>query len=86
MVHIGCSDAAWQVQPQPQQPCISCVHRVLAQQVCGELPAFLTRMDGHSALANSAALRAAGITGATPDPDHGHIEKDPSGQPTGLLR
>ncbi|MEW5309936.1 MAG: hypothetical protein WDW38_001776 [Sanguina aurantia] len=55
-------------------------------EVCGELPAFLTRMDGHSALANSAALRAAGITGATPDPDHGHIEKDPSGQPTGLLR
>lgn len=35
--------------------------------------------------ANSAALKALGITGDTPDPRNGKIEKDASGQPTGVL-
>lgn len=50
-------------------------------------PAFLTRMDGHSALANSEALRLAGITANGPkDPEGGVIERDANGEPTGILK
>ena len=35
---------------------------------------------------NSAALKAAGIDAATPDPRGGRIEKDPGGKPTGVVR
>ena len=44
-------------------------------------------IDGAYAwMVNSAALRAANITSATPDPPGGAIVKDAAGQPTGLLR
>lgn len=50
-------------------------------------PACLSAADGHSAWVNSAALRLAGVTAATPDPDGGRIERDPrTGEPTGTLR
>ena len=49
-------------------------------------PTLLYRSDMHSAVANSAALRAAGITAATPDPDNGTIDRDAHGTPTGVLR
>lgn len=53
----------------------------------GDTPAYLTRTDFHLALANSAALKLAGITAAAPDPDGGKIMKDPaSGEPTGILK
>jgi predicted amidohydrolase YtcJ len=40
----------------------------------------------HLGLANSAALRLAGITAATPDPAPGYLGRDPtSGEPSGLL-
>src|SRR5438270_2199122 len=38
------------------------------------------------ALANSKALAVAGITRETPDPEHGRIEHDPSGEPTGEVK
>jgi predicted amidohydrolase YtcJ len=49
-------------------------------------PALLDASDGHSAWANSKALALAGITRATPDPAHGRIERDASGEPSGALR
>jgi len=49
-------------------------------------PAFLVRIDGHIAIANSAALAAAGITGKTVPPQGGAIDLDGQGQPTGILR
>jgi predicted amidohydrolase YtcJ len=49
-------------------------------------PAFLSRIDGHIALANSAALATAGITGNTAPPQGGAIDLDAHGQPTGILR
>ncbi|HTZ90030.1 MAG TPA: amidohydrolase [Alloacidobacterium sp.] len=49
-------------------------------------PAFLIRVDGHIAIANSAALTAAGITKATPDPQGGKIDRDANGEPTGIIR
>ena len=49
-------------------------------------PAFLVRIDGHIAVANSAALAAAGITGKTVAPQGGAIDLDARGEPTGILR
>jgi predicted amidohydrolase YtcJ len=49
-------------------------------------PAFLDRVDGHIALANTAALKAAGITGKTVPPQGGSIDLDANGEPTGILR
>jgi predicted amidohydrolase YtcJ len=58
-------------------------------RIDGETPAhpvFVRRLDGHMGLANSLALRAAGITGATPDPPGGAIARDERGEPTGILK
>jgi predicted amidohydrolase YtcJ len=49
-------------------------------------PMLLSGSDGHTAWANSAALKLAHITAATKDPAGGHIEHDAAGQPTGTLR
>lgn len=51
-----------------------------------ETPVFVNRLDGHMALANSAALRAAGVTAATPAPAGGEIVRDAAGEPTGILK
>jgi predicted amidohydrolase YtcJ len=48
-------------------------------------PAILYNRDGHTAWVNSAALRQAGITAATPDPPDGRIERGPGGGPSGAL-
>jgi predicted amidohydrolase YtcJ len=55
-------------------------------KVTGGHPAFLDRVDGHIAIANSAALAAAGITGKTRAPQGGVIDVDENGEPTGILR
>lgn len=49
-------------------------------------PVFVTSHDGHSAWASAAARRLAGISGSTPDPAGGRLERDASGDPTGFLR
>ena len=48
-------------------------------------PVWLRRIDGHAGLANSAAMRAAGVTAATPDPSGGRILRDASGNPSGVF-
>ena len=48
-------------------------------------PVYLTRVDGHAALVNKAALDAAGITTATPDPQGGRLIRGAAGEPTGVL-
>lgn len=58
----------------------------LIDPVTPDNPAFLGRYDGHSALANSAALRLAGVTAQTPDPPGGTIVRDAKGNPTGDLK
>jgi len=55
-------------------------------KVTGDHPAMLARIDGHIAIANSAALAAAGITGKTTAPQGGAIDLDANGEPTGILR
>lgn len=50
-------------------------------------PVFVSRLDGHMGLANSAALRLAGVSKETGDPPGGTIVRDPtSGDPTGILK
>jgi predicted amidohydrolase YtcJ len=50
-------------------------------------PVFVNRLDGHMALANSYALRLAGVTRDTPDPPGGLIVRDAkTGEPTGILK
>ena len=55
-------------------------------KVTGGHPSFLDRIDGHIAIANTAALKAAGITGKTVPPQGGSIDLDANGEPTGILR
>jgi len=54
--------------------------------VTGDHPAIFTRVDGHIAIANSHALRLAGITARTSDPFGGKIDRDARGEPTGVVR
>jgi len=53
--------------------------------IAPDQPVILGRADGHALTANSAALRAAGITEATPSPEGGAILKDAKGRLTGVL-
>jgi hypothetical protein len=61
-------------------------HRKWIDAVTPDNPVLVSRYDGHMALANSAALRAAGITRDTPTPAGGAMGKDAEGEPTGLLK
>jgi predicted amidohydrolase YtcJ len=49
-------------------------------------PALFWRADMHGAVASTAALRLAGISAETPNPDGGVIDRDEAGNPTGVLR
>lgn len=61
--------------------------RELIDQYTPNTPVFVNRLDGHMALANSLALKLAGVTRSTKDPDGGVIVRDPTtGEPTGVLK
>lgn len=49
-------------------------------------PVVLTRAGSHSAVANSAALRLAGMNRNSPDPQNGALERDSAGELTGVIR
>jgi len=51
-----------------------------------ETPVAIYRMDGHMILANSAALKIAGIDRNTPEIENGEIIKNFDGEPTGILK
>jgi len=56
-------------------------------EVTPRTPVCINRYDGHMVLANSLALRMAGITEETAPPDGGEILKDSrTGEPTGILK
>ncbi|HEX9028489.1 MAG TPA: amidohydrolase family protein, partial [Anaerolineales bacterium] len=48
-------------------------------------PVYLTSKSLHSGWANTAALRLANLTGASPDPDGGRLGRDSGGNPDGIL-
>jgi predicted amidohydrolase YtcJ len=49
-------------------------------------PVLLYRYCGHVAVANSEALRLAGVDADTPDPDGGSFDRDRNGAPNGIVR
>jgi predicted amidohydrolase YtcJ len=49
-------------------------------------PVWLLHTTGHYGVANSLALKLAHITRSTPDPKAGTIDRDPTGDPTGVLK
>ena len=62
-------------------------HKKYIDEVVPDRPVYVSAYDGHSSLANSKALEAAGITRNTPDPPAGIIVRDPeTGEPTGVLK
>jgi predicted amidohydrolase YtcJ len=60
-------------------------HRAELDRVTGDRPAFIDERGGHSRVANSAALAAAGITSETANPHGGRIGRDLNRSPNGLL-
>jgi predicted amidohydrolase YtcJ len=58
----------------------------LVDPVTGDTPIFVERYDGHEALANSAAMKLAGVTAKTADVPGGVIVRDASGNPTGVFK
>ena len=54
--------------------------------VTGDIPIFVERYDGHEALANSVAMKLAGVDAKTPDVPGGVIMRDASGNPTGVFK
>jgi predicted amidohydrolase YtcJ len=55
-------------------------------KAAADIPIFISRTCTHIAVVNSKALELAGITKDTPDPQGGRIDRDSSGEPTGILR
>jgi len=68
----------WAGAPLPQREWID--------KVTPDNPVFVSRYDGHMALANSVALQLAGITRESKDPRGGTIVRDAKGEPTGVLK
>lgn len=60
--------------------------RQLIDEGTANNPVFINRLDGHMALANTAALKLAGVTRETADPPGGTIVRDARGEPTGVLK
>src|SRR5262245_36409874 len=67
--------------PKPELPT-----KDLVDSVTGDIPMFVERYDGHEALANSAAMKLAGVDAKTPEVPGGVIMRDASGNPTGIFK
>ncbi|MGC2152895.1 MAG: amidohydrolase [Terriglobales bacterium] len=78
IVGEGWDETLWPVKTLPT--------RWDLDEVSGNHPVFLVRVDGHIAVANTRALQLASVTVATRDPDGGKIDRDEGGTPTGILR
>jgi predicted amidohydrolase YtcJ len=76
IVGRGWDESGWEALPD----------RAALDALAPERPLILHRHDFHALWVNSAALAAAGVTRATPDPAGGRFERDGSGEPTGLVR
>jgi predicted amidohydrolase YtcJ len=74
----GWDETLWPVKVLP--------NRWDLDEVSGDHPVFLDRVDGHLAVANTRALKLASITIASKDPEGGQIDRDANSQPTGILR
>ena len=84
IVGRGWHQSKWTRAPEPNTDGFP-VHAELSK-VSPDNPVILRHASGHAAFVNAAAMAAAGITASTPDPAGGHVMKDASGNPTGLLQ
>jgi len=76
LVGRGWDDTGWTAAPEAA---------VLDALAPGR-PVLLHRHDFHALWVNTAALRAAGVSSATPDPEGGRFERGALGEPSGLVR
>ncbi|MBV9226715.1 MAG: amidohydrolase family protein, partial [Acidobacteriaceae bacterium] len=60
--------------------------RELIDDATGDWPVLINRLDGHMSLANSLALKLAGVNKNTKDVPGGVIVRDANGNPTGILK
>ena len=60
--------------------------RQLIDDVTPDHPVWVNRSDGHMMLANSVAMKLAGVTRDTPDVPGGEIVRDANGNPTGIFK
>ncbi len=67
--------------PKPELPT-----KGLVDPLTGDTPMFVERYDGHEALANSAALKLAGVDAKTAEVPGGVVVRDASGNPTGVFK
>ena len=74
----GWNESDWSEHSMPD--------RARLDAVAPNHPVALWRCDLHLVAVNSMALNLAGIGKDTPNPEDGIIEKDASGEPTGILR
>ncbi|MEO8725578.1 MAG: amidohydrolase [Acidobacteriaceae bacterium] len=74
----GWDEQSW---TNPQLPT-----RQMIDAVTPDNPVSVERHDGHEVLANSLALKLAGVTAQTPNPPGGEIVHDKNGEPTGILK
>ena len=77
------SGAGWYNDAWPES---SFPTRHQLDRAAGGRPAYLRRKDGHSAWVSSAALRSAGLDRHSADPPGGRIDRETSGEPSGILR
>ena len=61
-------------------------HHEWIDSVTPNNPVFLSRVDGHMALANAAAMRAAKVTRDTRAPVGGEVPRDAHGEPIGIFK
>jgi predicted amidohydrolase YtcJ len=83
IVGRGWHQEKWDAKPTPNVNGFP-VHDALSK-VSPNNPVLLTHASGHAIFANAAAMKSAGITRDTPNPDGGEITKDAAGNPIGLL-
>jgi predicted amidohydrolase YtcJ len=74
----GWDETLWPVEVPPS--------RWDLDEVSGNHPVYLERVDGHIGVANTRALQLASVTVASRDPEGGKIDRDDSGTPNGILR
>jgi predicted amidohydrolase YtcJ len=78
VVGRGWDETLWPVKALPT--------RWDLDEVSGQHPVYLVRVDGHIGVANTRALKLASVTVASREPDGGKIDRDESATPNGILR
>jgi len=73
----------WDKKPEPNIEGLP-IHNALSQ-AAPDNPVLLEHASGHSVIANSKAMQAAGISKKTPDPAGGKIVRDDQGRPIGVF-